>query len=191
MALCSHPPVGALLTEHLTTFGHEVDAVDLVSVDADEPAAAYGHAASGQVRAGSADIVVAHSGAGLLLPAIASSLSAKAQVNLAALIPDGTRSFVDELTDDDDAAAVVHDEWVGVDPTTGHDAARRFLFHDCDDDTTAWALTTLRRFAPTTVYAEVVTPVDIAAVAIVPENIERSAPPGWPQQHEIGLASRR
>jgi hypothetical protein len=29
--------------------------------------------------------------------------------------------------------------WVGVDPFQDHQAARRFLFHDCDEPTARWA----------------------------------------------------
>ncbi len=86
------------------------------------------------------------SGSGLLLPSIASALRAAAQVYIAALIPDGARSFRDELIAD--PHGVVHPGWVGVRPTVDVDTARHFLFHDCDEAVSSWAMTTLRRFLP-------------------------------------------
>jgi pimeloyl-ACP methyl ester carboxylesterase len=148
--------------------GHEVYAIDLIGLHPNSTSGAYGEAAVEQIPGGRCDVVAAHSGGGLLLPAIARALAARAQVYVAAVIPDGVRSFADELRDD--ANVVAHDDWIGVDPTSDVDAARHFLFHDCDDTVTAWALTTLRSFRPTAVYDEVIAGIDIPAAAIVPTN---------------------
>ena len=101
-----------------------------------------------------------------LLSAIAKSLSADVQVYVAAAIPHGLHSFRDELTND--TASVVHDDWINVDPTTDAEAARHFLFHDCDPTVTAWALTTMRLFLPLAVYDEVIPRADIESRVVVP-----------------------
>lgn len=170
------PDGWARLTQALVELDHEVVVVDLAGEDPRRSTSKeFAAAAVDQVPGGRADIVVAHSGAGLLLPAIASSLSARRQVYLAALIPDGTRSFLDEVAQE--GSTVVHEGWIGVDPTEDHDAARHFLFHDCDDRTVMWALTTLRRFVPA-VYTEVVQPVDVSAIVVVPRS-DRTIRASW------------
>lgn len=60
--------------------------------------------------------------------------------------------------------------WIGADPTADVDVARRFLFHDCDEATTEWALSTVRPFFSETVYHEVVPLMSgIPAMVIVPK----------------------
>ncbi|MGH3446513.1 MAG: alpha/beta fold hydrolase [Nocardioidaceae bacterium] len=63
-------------------------------------------------------IVVAHSAAGLLLPALARRLDARHQVWLAAAVPDyrGHRSLLEEIQAE--PTAVFQPEWIGLDPTT-------------------------------------------------------------------------
>ncbi len=63
-------------------------------------------------------IVVAHSAAGLLLPALARRLDARHQVWLAAAVADyaGRRSLLDELRAD--PTAMFRPEWIGVDPSS-------------------------------------------------------------------------
>lgn len=74
-------------------------------------------------------VVVAHSGAGLLLPAAARSLGAQRQVWLAASIPDGQRSLLEIVSA---APTDVNAEWLGKDPTNDPVLATYFLLHDCD-----------------------------------------------------------
>jgi len=166
-----------LLTQRLLDAGHDVHAVDFVDIDPSSSTAQYGERAAAQLPAGGADVVVAHSGSGLLLPAIASATGASVQVFLAAYIPNGTTSLFDELAAQ--TTPIFHHDWIGVDPTTDHQAARRFLFHDCDTDTVTWAITTLRLFVPSAVYAEVV-PVasTIRSVVIVPDS-DRTLRTDW------------
>lgn len=40
---------------------------------------------------------------------------------------------------------MLNPEWVGKDPTKDEQIARRFLFHDCSPEVTAWALTTIEQ----------------------------------------------
>jgi pimeloyl-ACP methyl ester carboxylesterase len=166
-----------LLAEQLSQAGHVVSLVDLGQLPSDSSIATYAQAATTQLPAGAADVVVAHSGSGLLLPAIASAVGAKVQVFLAAFIPNGTTSLLAEL--DGDPRSIFHPDWIGIDPTVDHRAARHFLFHDCSAQVSEWAIGTLRRFQPMAAYAEVVRPaVGIPAVAIVPEA-DRTLRPTW------------
>lgn len=107
---------------------------------------------------------------------IASALSASGQVYLAAVIPDGSISFSDEVRTD--PTRVVHEDWLGVDPTVDADAARHFLFHDCQHTVQAWALTTLRPFVPLPVYDEVLAAGGRPSMVIVPAN-DRTLRPDW------------
>ena len=165
----SQSPTGWLLFANaLADLGHVVEIVDLAQFGSDLSSAGYAAAVVGAVG-NEAGVVVAHSGSGLLLPAIASATDATAQVYLAAVVPDGSRSLINEL--EDDAAAMVHDDWLGVDPTTDDETARRFLFHDCSAAITDWAIGTLRSFVPAAVYSEVVRLApEIPAVAVVPDG---------------------
>lgn len=171
-------PAGwGLLAAPLVDAGHVVTFIDLAGLPDDSTCAEFGREAVAQLPSGRADVVVAHSGSGLVLPAIASLSGARLQVFLAAFIPDGMRSLLDELNDD--PAVIFHPEWIGVDPIVDHDAARRFLFHDCSEDSIEWALGTLRRFQPVTAYHETVSlSRDVAAVVIVPDD-DRTVRSEW------------
>ena len=130
--------------------GHSAATTDLVRVGERLSATEYGEAVAAELSGPKLDIVVAHSGSGLLLHAIALATQATMQVYLAALVPDGSRSLMDEMTDD--ASAVFTADWAGVDPIANHEAARRFLFHDCSPEVTDWAVGTLRSFVPVVVF---------------------------------------
>lgn len=165
----SQSPAGWLLFANaLADFGHAVEVVDLAQFGSDLSSAGYAAAVAAAVES-KAGVVVAHSGSGLLLPAIASATDAVAQVYLAAGIPDGSRSLMNEL--DDEATTMVHDDWIGVDPTTDREIARHFLFHDCAAAISDWAIGTLRSFVPAAIYSEVIPLAPkIPAVAIVPDR---------------------
>ncbi|MDA2812741.1 alpha/beta hydrolase [Nocardiopsis sp. RSe5-2] len=141
-----------LLREALAQRGHTGIPIDLPG---DPALGVEDHAriAAGQIPARvRAPVVVAHSGSGALLPAVAGAVGAGALVWLAAYVPDtaGGRSLLEEAQAD--PAAMFAEDWIGVDPSSDHDAARRFLFHDCAKDVQEWALSTLRMFAPPEVY---------------------------------------
>jgi len=132
------------------TVDFPVDRPDLLAAD-------YAGIAADQVG-GAVDrpVVVAHSGAGLLLPAVADRLYARHLVWLAAAVPDfdGGASFVDQI--ERSGPELAHEEWrqfgrqVVEDPVV----AAYFGFHDCDLATLRWGLTTMRLFYPAAVYAE-------------------------------------
>lgn len=137
------------LADELRERGHGAAAVDL---PCDEPEWAVDdyarHAAAQADSSGKRPVVVAHSGAGVLLPAIARSVSAAVAVWLAAYVPDlpGGTSMLDDIKARRDA--MFHPDWLGVDPVSDPELARRFLFHDCDPQAQQWALGTLRLFNP-------------------------------------------
>ena len=167
-----------LLIEELARSGHTATAVDLTPLGESMTATEeYGTSIGEQFAGVQIDVVAAHSGSGLVLPAIASATNARWQCYIAAFVPDGLSSLMDEVSTD--STAVFHRRWIGVDPTTDHDAARRFLFHDCNPSVAEWALTTLRRFVPKRVYNEPVPVVpSIPSVSIVPRS-DRTLRSAW------------
>lgn len=166
-----------LLAGELAALGHEVVTTDLLEFGEDLSVAGYAAAVSAQQSGAHIDVVVAHSGAGLLLPAIATATQAVTQVFLAAGIPSGTRSLIEELSDN--ATSLVNEDWIGVDPTTDIVAARRFLFHDCIPQVADWACSTLRSFVPVSAYsARILLAPEIRAVSVVPGD-DRTLRPDW------------
>jgi len=162
--------------------GHAATAIDLPTDKPEWMPVDYARDSAAQAaQAGASPVVVAHSGAGVLLPAIAEAVGAVAAVWLAAYLPDfaGGQSMVDDIKARRDA--MFHPDWLGVDPTADRQLALRFLFHDCDPQVQQWALGTLRLFNPgPAVYqhSPVALPAGIARVAIVPVA-DRTLRPEW------------
>ena len=94
-----------------------------------------------------------HSGAGLLMPAIARAVAASHLVWVAAMIP-GPVSLADELTVD--TGEMFNPEWrsLAEPPTADPVVAAYFLFHDCDLAGVRAGLRTLRLFYPAATYRE-------------------------------------
>ncbi len=117
-------------------------------------------------------VVVAHSAAGLLLPALARRLDARHQVWLAAAVADyaGCRSVIDELRGD--PASVFRSEWIGVDPTSDPVLATYFLFHDADLVALRAALSTVAKCDLSALYAEqpVEDPARLASTYVLPAD---------------------
>ncbi|OKJ91091.1 alpha/beta fold hydrolase [Amycolatopsis sp. CB00013] len=157
----------------LTTAGHRTIAVDLLT-PRELPVEGYAQHARDQYD-GERPVVVAHSGAGVLLPAIAEALDARALVWVAAYIPDfaGGRSLRDE------ARSVLEPDWIGVDPTADPEKASEFLFHDCDPETERLALDSLRLFDPAVLAAHPAGAApEIPSTVIVPTR-DRTLRPDW------------
>jgi Alpha/beta hydrolase family len=166
-----------LLVDELQAIGHDAVTTDLARFGEGASATDYGEAVAAEQSGSRVDVVVGHSGAGLLVPAIASATEARMQAYLAAFVPDGSRSLMDELNDD--ATAMFNADWIGVDPTADHDAARHFLFHDCSPELADWAVTTLRAFVPGSAYSEqVMLAPDIPAMCVVPAS-DRTSRTEW------------
>lgn len=165
------------LVDRLAANGHRVTAVDLIGND-DDRVADYVNTVTAQVPPDHTDpIVVAHSGAGVLLPGVAKALRARHQVWLAAFVPDGHTSIVDELAVGGED--IFNSEWLGTDPMADPVLAAYFLFHDCDLDTLQWALTTLRLFAPAVLYTEPVALTPGIPSTYIVANEDRTLRPDW------------
>lgn len=131
--------------------GHRVHAVDLGAADSSATVGEAVDQAAGQVDLSGTPVIVAHSAAGLALPALGTRLDAQHLVWLhAAVVADEHTAFVDEVTTD--PTAMFNPEWVGRDPTTDPVLATYFLFHDCDLATLRWGLATLRASLPRSLY---------------------------------------
>jgi hypothetical protein len=162
--------------------GHGVAAIDLAAGHPDWSPADYARHAAGQATTtGDRPVVVGHSGAGVLLPAIATEIGAGTAVWLAAYTPDvgGGRSMLDDIKAQRDA--MFHPDWLGVDPTSDPELALRFLFHDSDPEARQWALGTLRLFDPgpaVSQHSPVPLPDTISRAAIVPAG-DRTLRPEW------------
>lgn len=146
-------PLGwARLEQALDRRGQRAVSIDLHTDQPLRDVDAYGRLAANQVASRGDVTVVAHSGSGTLLPAIAAALDAVAAVWLAAYIPDFVNggSLAEEIHNR--PADLFYPEWIGVDPIGDPAAARHFLFHDCDPEQQDWAMGTLRAFVPAAGY---------------------------------------
>jgi hypothetical protein len=143
---------------------------DLLAVD-------YAGLIRRHVGAAATPIVLAHSGAGPLLPAAARALQACHQVWLAAWVPDPEASFFEEI--DRHPRAAFHPDWIGKDPIEDDAVAAAFLYHDCDEATLEWALSTRRLFLPLGVYGQRLSLApEIPSTYIVAAH-DRTIRPGW------------
>jgi hypothetical protein len=173
------------LAAALGSRGHRVVAIDLPSGRPEWTVGDYaGEAAAQAGEPAGRRVVVGHSGAGVLLPAIADATRASAVVWLAAYVPDlaGGHSMADDIAAHRDA--IFHADWLGVDPASDPDLAVRFLFHDCDQPTRQWALSTLRLFNPgPAVYRHTPSPLPpgITRCFILPAD-DRTLRPDWMRQ---------
>lgn len=167
------------LVRALAQRGATAHAVELPS-DPDLLAAGYAELIRGQVGHLAAPIVLAHSGSGPLLPAAARALEARHQIWLAAWVPNPDASFVEEV--DTDAEAAINPDWIGKDPIEDDDVAAAFLYHDCDEETLEWALSTRRLFLPRAVFHERISLApEIGSTYIVASN-DRTIRPEWQRQ---------
>jgi pimeloyl-ACP methyl ester carboxylesterase len=169
----------------LGTRGHDVTAIDLPVSRPEWTVADYAREAAAQAGEPAGRRVVAgHSGAGVLLPAIADATQASAVVWLAGYVPDlvGGRSMAEDIKAQRDA--MFHPGWLGVDPTSDPQLALRFLFHDCNPQTQQWALGTLRLFNPSPAvyqHTPAALPAAITCSFILPTR-DRTLRPEWMRQ---------
>lgn len=157
--------------------GHATHAIELPD-DPGLAAADYAELISQQVGdVGAPPVVLAHSGSGPLLPAAARTLAARRQVWLAAWVPDEHATFAEEVSDH--AETAFNPEWIGKDPTVDDEVAAEFVYHDCDQATLAWALSTRRAFVPRAVYHErILLAREIPSTYIVASE-DRTIRPEW------------
>jgi pimeloyl-ACP methyl ester carboxylesterase len=165
------------LIGELAARGARAHAVDLPNDRPELVADDYARFLTDRFRELDEPIVLAHSGSGPLLPAAATALGAQRQVWLAAWVPHPSLSFMDDARAHKDEA--FDPGWIGRDPTVDDEAAIHFVYHDCDRETLAWALTTRRPFFPEAVYDE-----PIALAPTIPSTYivaldDRTIRPGW------------
>jgi Alpha/beta hydrolase family len=130
------------LVSSLEDRGQRAYAVNLPTDEPELGTDEYARIIRRQVDGVGKPVVVAHSGSGVLLPAAARALDARHQVWLAAWVPDPDASFSEEVAQH--AESAFNPEWIGKDPTADATVAASFLYHDCDQPTLDWALTTRR-----------------------------------------------
>lgn len=165
-------PLVAALAER----GHRAAVIDLPTDQPELSAADYAGLAADQVEFDQ-PVLVGHSGAGLLLPAVGAAIGAGRLVWLAAAIP-GEVSYREEIMAYGDQIA--QPEWRSTGPELLSDpvACAYFLFHDCDLATLRWALGTIRLFLPVAVYEERLAGTLLPSTFVLPER-DRTLRPEW------------
>jgi pimeloyl-ACP methyl ester carboxylesterase len=180
------PAAHTRLADELERRGHRAL---LVVLPVDRPeltGTAYARMVAEQLDAGLAEdrvadepvVVVAHSASGLLLPLVPSFRAVAHLVYLAAGVPQPGMTLDEQLQVDPD---MLNPAWVGVDPFQDHQAARRFLFHDCEEATARWAIATQTPWYPEGLYQE---RCPLAAFPAVPSTYvlcaeDRVIQPAW------------
>ena len=131
------------LAAALNDRGHRTVAADLPVDRPEWTAAQYAEVARAQAGGLTDPVLVVHSAAGVVAPAIAAAVRARHVAWLGAVIPDPGRSVMGELAAD---AGMFGAEWHGwTGDLAGAPAETAyFLFHDCDLATLRWALSTTR-----------------------------------------------
>jgi pimeloyl-ACP methyl ester carboxylesterase len=165
------------LSTALALHGHRTHLVDLPVDRPDLLAEDYANIMDEQVGHIDDPIVLAHSGSGTLLPAASVALKARHRVWLAAWVPNSHASFMEEVHAS--PTEIFNPDWIGKDSTNDSNVAINFLYHDCDQATIDWALTTRRLFLPLAVYNQRI-PLDhdIPSSYIVASK-DRTIRPDW------------
>jgi hypothetical protein len=97
-------------------------------------------------------VLVCTSCTGIIIPVVATLTSIERLVFVCAGLPDLGRSVADQIAND----GVLQSDWASWKGEPGsEEAARRFMFNDCDESTLEWSLTTVRSFVPRPAYQEV------------------------------------
>jgi hypothetical protein len=165
------------LSTALASHGHRTHPVDLPVLRPELLADDYANIMCEQVSNIAEPIVLAHSGSGTLLPAAAKALKARHRIWLAAWVPTSHASFMEEARAT--PTEIFNPDWIGKDPTNDAGVALNFLYHDCDQGTTHWALTTRRLFVPLAVYNQrIALDHDIPSSYIVASE-DRTIRPDW------------
>jgi pimeloyl-ACP methyl ester carboxylesterase len=97
-------------------------------------------------------ILVGTSCTGLIIPVVSLFRPIDHLVFVCAGLPDIGRSATDQIFKD----GLLHEDWVSYSGTPdSEDAARTFMFNDCEGATLDWSLTTVRLWMPQPTYDEV------------------------------------
>jgi Alpha/beta hydrolase family len=132
----------ARLVPQLQNQGHAAICVNLPTDEPEASGTRYAQVIADSLRdSREAPIVVAHSVSGVFLPLLPAYCSVARIVFLAAFVPEIGKSPMEQLQTNPE---MFWPDWIGKDPTKDDRVASHYLFQDCDPETTAWALTTLK-----------------------------------------------
>jgi pimeloyl-ACP methyl ester carboxylesterase len=162
------------LGAELTARGHRVVAPDLRT---DRPGwSAEQHAAALDAEVAE-PVLVVHSAAGALVPALAAAFRPRHVVWLGAVIPDPGRSVMDEVGADPGMFGTEWRSWTG-DLAGRPEETAYFLYHDCDLETLRWALSTSRLWPPRTVFSAPAADYSVSSTYVLPAG-DRTLTPEW------------
>ena len=159
--------------------GHRTVAADLPVDRPEWTVTEYADVARGQATGLTEPVLVVHSAAGVVAPAIAGAIGARHGAWLGAVVPDPGRSVVDELAADPGMFGAEWHEWTG-DLAGAPAETAYFLFHDCDLATLRWALSTTRLWPVRTLFEAPAPRLDDLppSTVVVPAE-DRTLSPGW------------
>ena len=169
--------------------GHAVSAPELPKRPPGWKLGDYAACIAGHVE-GPGAVIAAHSLCGIFLPLLADLCKPARLVFVAAVIPEPGLSVRDQFNASHDMFSTA---WIEAgprwfDPSAQASLAREFLFHDCDEETLAWALGTMDLMDPSGLSTEP-SPMtrwpDVPAGVIVARG-DRTLSPDW-----IGRTARR
>src|SRR5437868_10622524 len=130
------------LAQCLEGRGHRVLSPAFHESETDKGSAWHAEALAEELRSSayqpSEMVCVAHSAAGMFLPALADIRPVRHMVFLAALIPRPGISIIDQFRAE---PSMFQPAWVGQNPMND-DVALEFLYHDCLPERADWALST-------------------------------------------------
>jgi pimeloyl-ACP methyl ester carboxylesterase len=92
-------------------------------------------------------------------------------------VPDADTSFIEDV--DAHIEAAFNPDWIGKDPIEDDAAAATFLYHDCDEATLEWALSTRREFVPRAVYDERISLASEIPSTYIVAGKDRTIRPDW------------
>lgn len=167
---------------HLRARGHDVVTPQLTKRAANWGFDEYAEEIADSISSPDA-IVVGHSFAGNLLPLVPSKRACRALVLVAAAIPEPRKSLRDQLMQD---PSMLGREWLAAGPrwrdrSQHAQLAEEFLFHDCDEETRAWAIGTVDLLDAAQLVARPL-PVDAwpaVRLAYVVASEDRTLSPTW------------
>jgi pimeloyl-ACP methyl ester carboxylesterase len=156
--------------------GHRSVSADLPLDRPEWTAHRYAEVAREQARELTEPVLVAHSAAGAVAPAVAAATGARHVAWLAAVLPDPGRSVLDQVGADDGMFNPEWRTWIGLDTPA---ETAYFLFHDCDLETLRWALSTTRLWSPRTVFDEIAAAPALPPSTYVLPTGDRTLTPDW------------
>ena len=167
------------LAAALQARGHRTVAADLPVDRPEWTAAQYAEVARGQAAELTEPVLVVHSAAGVVAPAVAAAVGARHVAWLGAVIPDPGRSVMDELAADPGMFGAEWHDWTG-DLAGAPAETAYFLFHDCDLATLRWALSTTRLWPVRSLFeAPAAALTDLPPSTVVVPTGDRTLTPDW------------